>query len=573
MMHPTQSSEASGRRLSFVAVGLSSLFIFGCAAPHHQAGAVAADGQSTDTSLPPLVASDQAVDRAVLRMGEDACAADPAACSSLAAAFIAMSTADDSFDIAAIAADSGCSRGDSASCEVAIALRAQPADASREARVWSVLLAACVARPSPECAGVTRWHLATGLGDPDALRRLGAALAPQCGDGSAPSCGAAGDVAWIARDSAEARAWYERGCEAGDGHSCWMLAWAWGSGAFGAQDRARSAARFREACYKGHARGCLWGASALAQGWGHEQELYIAAVLMDLACLRGDRAGCGNLGDSLHAYARGPQVRLRSSEFRLDRLDCVANSERCFYAALQHFVASRDVEALRRVADVTCQRGEYTACVTIEAFLRRGIGAGRPARDGVFDEPCERGEYSACLALEVVGAPWSPEGGQSACNGGNLLACLDVIAHTGASPNLVPIVFPRRCDGVAACAVADAQCRQGSLGACTSLGYQLAFDGSISQEPGRAALTFYRACQSGDVDACYRIGQLELATGEAAARSRAIRRIHDACRTGHALACLQSWRLGSAEYRAVEFACGEGLALACLTGPDGEPTF
>lgn len=572
-MRPKRFLAERGRPLTLVGLSLC-WFLVSCAEPRPQVQSAAeVEGDAAETLLPPLVPSDEEVDRAVLRAATAACSADPAACTSLASALMAVGTPDESLSLARIAADSGCSRGDAASCEVADALNEPMEGTTLEARIWETLLAACVARASPECAGVTRWYLVSGTGDRLELERLGASLTGQCTLGAAAACGGAGDVAWIHRLPSDARALYERGCEGGDGQSCWMLAWGWGTGAFGAQDRARAAERFREACYKGHARACLWGASALAQGWGHEQELYVAGFLLDLACLRGEPAGCGNLGDSVHAYTHGAQARLRSSEFRLDRLECVANTERCFYAALQSFLASRDVEALRRVADVTCQRGEYAACITTEVVRRLNLGAVRPAPNGVFREPCERGEYGACLALESAGATWSLDGAQRACDRGNLLACLDVTARVGARPDIVPIVVPRQCSDVPACTEADVQCGQGTMGACLALGYHLAFDGSVSQEPGRAARTFLRACEGGSADACYRIGQLELATGDADARARAIRRIHQVCRTGHALACHQSWWLGSMEYNAVEFACGEGLALACSTGPDGQPNF
>lgn len=566
MTLPMPFSARVRRRFTIVCVCCS---VLGCATPHRRAPDVATGGDSTGAPLSPLVGDDESLDAIVLQVAADACAADANACSALASTYVAMATETDTFDLALMAADNGCSRGDSASCAIAVAVREQPADASLESSIWNVLLAACMARPTAECAGVTRWYLAQGSVEPTALRRLGAALEPACGRDTALACAAVGDVAWMDGRRTEAQVWYERGCDLNDGYSCWMLALAWGTGAFGAQDRARSAVAFGEACRKGYSRGCLWRASALSQAWGHDQETYAAGFLMDIACLRGERAGCGNVGDSLHGYTHGPQVRLRSSDFGLDRLECVADAERCFYVAMQEFIASRDVESLRRVADVLCQRGEYTACTYTETVRRLNLAAVRAAPEGVFVEPCRRGEYSACLALEHAGAPWSLNGAERACQEGNLLACLDVSAHTGGQFDGALIVVPRTCADVPSCAEADHDCSLGRLDSCADLGYQLAFDGAISQEPGRAARAFYSACHGGDVDSCYRIGQLELVQGDADARTRAIQRIRLACRAGHPLACLQSWRLESMQYDAVEFACREALALACLTGPDG----
>lgn len=365
--------------------------------------------------MPPLVASDEELDARIRRVGTDACAADPAACVALASVVVAMATENDDFQIASIATDSGCSRGDSASCSVSRVIRELPRGASLETWKWRVLEAACIAAPTPECAGVTRWYLANNLAVAADLEGLGATMQVLCEGGSAHACGAVGDVAWLRGETLESLRWYERACDGVAAHGCWMTGWLWATGAAGSQDRTRAGRAFRDACNAGYARGCLWSAATLAQGWGHEQELYAAAVFMDHACVQGAASGCGNVIDSLRAYMEGASSRLRSDQFPRDRMECVAEPEACFSGAVQALIASRDVDAFGRVAEVTCQRSVYAACTYTETVRRLGHGSPRPAPDGVFRGSCSAGDYAACLALEFSGEALSLEGARRAC--------------------------------------------------------------------------------------------------------------------------------------------------------------
>lgn len=147
---------------------------------------------------------------------------------------------------------------------------------------------------------------------------------------------------------------------------------------------------------------------------------------------------------------------------------------------------------------------------------------------------------------------------------GNLLACFDLASRGEPQSELVPGLAPHRCLAVPACADADVACRRGDLRGCTALGYQLAFDERVEQEIGRAAEAFFRACQVDDLDACYRLAQIELAQQDDAAVHRAKDRFAQACRAGHMFACIQARSLGAVGYEVVEQACHEGLALACL---------
>lgn len=178
MTLPTPSSERVRRRF---AIACACAFVLGCGTPYRQAPGSVGGGDSLGTPPSPLVADDEALQVVVLQAAANACADDASACSALASMYVATATETETFDLALMAADDGCSRGDSASCATAGAIRELPTNASLESRIWHVLLVACTARPTAECAGVTRWYLSQGAGATQRIRLA-------CGAGHPLAC-------------------------------------------------------------------------------------------------------------------------------------------------------------------------------------------------------------------------------------------------------------------------------------------------------------------------------------------------------------------------------------------------
>ena len=220
-----------------------------------------------------------------------------------ARALAAWADAQDDREVACVARmlTDACTLGDPPACGYAGRMWIDGRGVAKDAEKGIAMLArACEGGVPLACMAGIRW-LADGshaqtIKDGHALRqRLDAEH--DCLIGSGDACTLIGGELYagresFARDLARSAAFYERGCDLGNGLACNNLGDALEYGLSVPRDLSRAASLYERACHAGRPIGCANLGHLLEHGEGVAQDVARARTLYRDACTAGDTYGC-----------------------------------------------------------------------------------------------------------------------------------------------------------------------------------------------------------------------------------------------------------------------------------------
>ncbi len=369
------------------------------------------------------------------------------------------------------------------------------------------------------------------LHDPDRALALTEVLQAACKRGDRDACWA---LAWFLADGANvpthptrARELFTRSCEAGHAPSCRGLGWMLLEGLGGARDPVAAQARFRAACDAGDPRACV----AYARSFTALGRTLLPADAIDrleAACRADELAACAELAAVLTVQPGGDRAEQRAFE----------------------------------LAGRACDGGSARGCGVLGRSTARGIGtsADAGAAQPLLVRACEGGDVVGCLDVIALkrGATLARARLVELCDGGELDAC------TGLSRLLVV-------EGdVAALPLAKRACARHRAEGCFNVAVALADGLGKAPEPFAAIPFNRRACDLGMPRGCFWLARAHYA-GENVPRSDAAgdQVLDEACARGLADSCRdlalvreQDGHPGTVA--AFERACTAGSGASCV---------
>ncbi len=277
-----------------------------------------------------------------------------------------------------------------------------------------------------------------------------------------------------APDYISATAYYQRGCDLGDGVACNNLADMFFRGAGLPQDKPAGVKLLQKACALAYPPACYRLAVITLRGILLKNDPAAAATLLKKGCDLGDAPSCNDLG---YAYMDGNGV-------------------------------PRDKARALEAITASCDRGLPRGCGSLGTFYMMGTltAADYPKARGLLAKACAGDDFGSCSNLGYMieageGAAADPKSAAQyyakACTGGDAYGCGNLGVLLAAGRGGVPA------DDAAALPKLSAGCAEQAGEACRYL--------ALFHEAGRAGLPrsgtaakFYRekACEAGDEPSC-----------------------------------------------------------------------
>jgi TPR repeat protein len=418
----------------------------------------------------------------------------------------------------------------------------------------SLLDRACAAGAAEGCFYRARGLRTADAGGRDKAREL---LDRACRGGHGAACsylGRWGQREGVAAD--EAAKAFEAGCAKGDPSGCVSLAEALAPGARTDADRDRVESLARRGCDAGVGRGCGLLAGLAPRGQAPEGAAAQRVSLLEKACKADDYASCVRLG--LQFLQADPG---RAASYFRGACDASAVSS----SALVELMRSGTVE--RKTSAVSNGGGPVGGGIVLQQSSLRaggaglgsvgstGRGAGSTGGRSEGSPPPPGPDVVSRLAvkklspsqLDAIDAFEAAEGAQSGC------AQLGSMAEQGVGLNQ---------SKSSALRYYAASCSTGHASGCTRLGALLLGDKPKNDDTPR--MLFARACQMGDGEACLKRGLLQASSRDADERGEALESFDRACKLGSGEGCFRAGA-GHAAQRGADYleAAAAAYARAC----------
>jgi uncharacterized protein len=233
------------------------------------------------------------------------------------------------------------------------------------------------------------------------------------------------------RDKPRALALAERACKAGSPEACAFLADEKGSPTGPEAGQAR--ALWEKACQQGEAAACSQAADLHDRGHVGEASAATAISLwkraFDLsvpACAAGDAGACERAATLLEMGRVGPRDKTRATQLQSRACD-LGSAASCMSVAFQHEKAGERAQSIA-LREKACALGQAVACELIERLLRAGAL-----------DPAQR---DAVVAAQARGRRLA----ERTCDRGDWIACVDWARLNKKSPSVAQTFSQRACD-------------------------------------------------------------------------------------------------------------------------------
>lgn len=292
-------------------------------------------------------------------------------------------------------------------------------------------------------------------------------------------------------DYAEARALYERACEASVADACADLGLLFQRGRGVERDVGRAFRLLQRACDLGSASGCHDLGVAWYRGLGVERAVEKSTPLYRRGCALGSALSCADYGK---AVGEGRGVPKDPALARaLWRQACPAEGLACLLLAGQ-LEAEAPAQALA-VAREGCRAGDGACCVEAGALLAQGKEPALAAR--YYRTACAWGDELGCQDLGTLVAV--PRSGLDGGEVGEVLAASCQRGQLGSCYELAAVGLRLHGPGPEVVARFEDTCRRGFPLGCE---WYCRPRGRSPEDAARAAEVCQGACRQGVAEAC-----------------------------------------------------------------------
>ena len=297
----------------------------------------------------------------------------------------------------------------------------------------------CRAGDGEACWVIGRWYRG-GIRLPQDLGRARDLLGLGCARRNARACDELQEMNFesgVARQVAEAEAYYSARCDAGDANQCMRLANHFVEGKKVAADPAKARAYAGKACNLDAERGCFIAGVYAAQGQGGPVDGRAAARDLGRACRGGENTACM----ALQQIAQDGQLIPADGEMAISAAESACGRDfidGCLAAATIAYRGAGklapDADRVRKNAARACELKDARGCLMLEEIARTGF-MGRPvdlaAAAEASQKGCALGNLDACRLTVMHAAQTGDKDAigkalLQACHGGVADACVDL---------------------------------------------------------------------------------------------------------------------------------------------------